>query len=60
MLIEPTETESRPSLDFMVEQFLRVAREAAVAPYMIETAPHTTSVAKVIKDEAAYLTLLQA
>ncbi|MDB6039250.1 MAG: hypothetical protein JWM99_3091 [Verrucomicrobiales bacterium] len=60
MLIEPTETESRASLDFMVEQFLTVAREAAVAPYMIETAPHTTSVAKVIKDEAAYLTLLKA
>jgi glycine dehydrogenase subunit 2 len=59
MLIEPTETESRASLDDMVEQFLKVAREAAVAPYLIETAPHTTAVAKVIKDEAAYLTLLE-
>jgi glycine dehydrogenase subunit 2 len=60
MLIEPTESESKPSLDHMIEQFLKVAREAAVAPYMIETAPHTTVVAKVIKDEAAYLSLLQA
>ena len=60
MLIEPTETESRASLDDMVEQFLKVAREAAVAPYLIETAPHTTATAKVIKDEAAYLTMLQA
>ena len=37
-----------------------VASEAAVAPYMIETAPHTTAVAKVVKDQAAYISLLEA
>jgi glycine dehydrogenase subunit 2 len=60
MLVEPTETESKASLDFMIEQFRKVAREAAVAPYMIETAPHTTAVAKIIKDQAAYISLLKA
>ena len=60
MLVEPTETESLPSLDLMVEKFRKVASEAAVAPYMIETAPHTTAVAKVIKDQAAYISLLEA
>jgi len=60
MLVEPTETESKASLDRVIEQFRKVASEAAVAPYMIETAPHTAPVAKVIKDEAAYISLLQA
>lgn len=60
MLIEPTETESKASLDHLIEQFRKVASEAAVAPYMIETAPHTTPVSKVIKDQQAYMTLLQA
>jgi len=60
MLIEPTETESQASLDFLVEQFRKVAKEAAVAPFMIETAPHTAPVAKVVKDEAAYISLLEA
>ncbi len=60
MLIEPTESESRISLDFIIEQFRRVAREAAVAPYMIETAPHTTDVAKIIKDQNAWIQLLEA
>jgi glycine dehydrogenase subunit 2 len=59
MLIEPTETESMASLDFLVEQFRKVASEAAVAPYMIETAPHTTAVAKVIRDEALWISTLQ-
>jgi glycine dehydrogenase subunit 2 len=60
MLVEPTESESLASLDFMIEQFRRVAKEAATAPYMIETAPHTTRVAKVIKDEEAYLMRVEA
>jgi len=60
MLVEPTETESKASLDHMIEQFRKVAKEAAVAPYMIETAPHQAPVAKVIKDEAAWISMLEA
>jgi glycine dehydrogenase subunit 2 len=60
MLIEPTETETKGSLDHLVEGFRKVASEAAVAPYMIETAPHTTAVSKIIKDEAAYISMLEA
>ena len=58
MLIEPTETESKQSLDFMIEQFRNVAREAAVAPFTIETAPHSTRIAKVVKDESAWMSVL--
>ena len=57
MLIEPTETESRQSLDFMIEQFRNVAREAEVAPFTIETAPHSTRIAKVVKDEATWMSV---
>jgi len=57
MLIEPTETESRQSLDFVVEQFRRVASEASVAPYMIETAPHQARTAKIIHDEAVWISI---
>ena len=60
MLIEPTETESKATLDEVIEQFSKVAREAAVAPFTIETSPHTTQVAKIVKDEAAYISLLEA
>ena len=60
MLIEPTETESKATLDEVIEKFRKVAREAAVAPFTIETSPHTTEVAKIIKDESAYISLLEA
>jgi len=60
MLVEPTESESKASLDAMIGTFRKVADEAAIAPYMIETAPHTTTVAKVIKDEIGYINFLQA
>jgi glycine dehydrogenase subunit 2 len=59
MLIEPTETESKASLDNIVEAFRKVASEAAVAPYLIETAPHTTAVAKIVKDEVAWMSVLE-
>lgn len=60
MLVEPTETESLAVLDDMIEQFRKVAREVKLAPHAIETAPLTTDVAKVIVDEAAYMSLLEA
>jgi len=59
MLIEPTESESRASLDHMIEQFRAVAREATLAPYMIETSPHNMSVAKVVKDQTAFINIYQ-
>lgn len=59
MLIEPTETESKAALDLTIEGFRKVANEAAVAPFMIETAPHTTPVAKIVQNEAAWLSVLE-
>ncbi|WP_437322669.1 aminomethyl-transferring glycine dehydrogenase subunit GcvPB [Sorangium sp. So ce381] len=48
MLIEPTETETRESLDRMIEAFLRVAREALHDPELVRTAPHTREVGKIL------------
>ena len=59
MLIEPTETETLTTLDYMIEQFRRVASEAEIAPFTIETAPHSTDTAKIVKDEAAWVSVLE-
>jgi glycine dehydrogenase subunit 2 len=51
LMVEPTETESRDSLDRVVEAFRTVAREAAEDPEMVCAAPHTMPVRRL--DEAA-------
>jgi glycine dehydrogenase subunit 2 len=51
LMIEPTETESRESLDRVVEALRTVVREAAADPEMVCAAPHTMPVRRL--DEAA-------
>lgn len=51
MMIEPTETESRKTLDRFVEAMLKIAQECQENPELVLSAPHTTPVAKV--DEVA-------
>ena len=43
LMIEPTETESRETLDDFVEVMERVYREAVDDPELVKTAPHSTS-----------------
>ncbi|MBI3942138.1 MAG: aminomethyl-transferring glycine dehydrogenase subunit GcvPB [Chloroflexi bacterium] len=50
IMIEPTETESRESLDNLCEIFLKVAQEAVENPEVILSAPHTAPVSRL--DEA--------
>ncbi len=42
LMIEPTETESRESLDYFVDAMLQIAQEAQDDPEFVKQAPHTT------------------
>jgi glycine dehydrogenase subunit 2 len=44
LMIEPTETESKETLDRFVEAMKQIAREAAEDPDLLKTAPHNTPV----------------
>jgi glycine dehydrogenase subunit 2 len=50
MLIEPTETETRETLDNFAQSLADILREAADDPEIAKTAPHTTPVRRL--DEA--------
>jgi len=53
MMIEPTETESRETLDEFVEALQAILTEAGKNPEIIETAPHRTPVKKLDETLAA-------
>jgi glycine dehydrogenase subunit 2 len=42
LMIEPTETESKESLDQFIDALLQIAQEAAETPELVTSAPHTT------------------
>jgi len=46
IMIEPTETESRETLEAFAEAMIRVLKEAEENPEMVRTAPHTTPVGR--------------
>ncbi|MDZ7330593.1 MAG: aminomethyl-transferring glycine dehydrogenase subunit GcvPB [candidate division KSB1 bacterium] len=50
IMIEPTETESKETLDQFAECMIQIAREAETNPDLVRNAPHTTPVARL--DEA--------
>lgn len=52
-MIEPTETESRETLDRFAEVMLTIAREAHESPALLKTAPHVTPVARLDEVRAA-------
>jgi glycine dehydrogenase subunit 2 len=53
LMIEPTETESRETLDAFAEALLAIAREAADDPETVTSAPHRTRVARLDETRAA-------
>ncbi len=53
LMIEPTETESKKSLDAFVDALLRIARECEVSPDLVRDAPHTTPVGRLDETAAA-------
>ena len=50
LMIEPTETESRETLDAFIEAMISIAQEATDNPDLVRAAPHTTPVRRI--DEA--------
>jgi glycine dehydrogenase subunit 2 len=53
LMIEPTETESKQTLDSFVEIMLKIAEEARNDPQLLKTAPHTTPVGRLDEVKAA-------
>jgi glycine dehydrogenase subunit 2 len=53
MMIEPTETETRETIEAFAEALLRVAREAAEDPALLRDAPVTTPVRRLDEARAA-------
>ncbi len=53
MMIEPTETENRESLDRFIETMEKISEEAEEDPELVKNAPHTTVVRKLDEAQAA-------
>jgi len=51
LMVEPTETESKETLDAFVETMLKIAEEARTTPELLREAPHATPVGRL--DEVA-------
>ena len=59
IMIEPTETESKETLDDFIDIMHRVAEEAIADPGMVKSAPHTTPVRRLDETTAAKNPLLK-
>ena len=53
LMIEPTETESKETLDAFAEAMLKIAKEAQENPDLVHQAPHTTPVTRLDEVRAA-------
>ena len=53
IMIEPTETESKETLDGFIDIMKRIAQEALTEPESLKTAPHTTPVRRLDETSAA-------
>jgi glycine dehydrogenase subunit 2 len=51
LMIEPTETENKQTLDEFIEAMIQIAKEADENPELVKSAPHTTVVSRL--DETA-------
>src|SRR5699024_2178717 len=53
MMIEPTETESKETLDEFIETMLTIAKEVETEPELVQEAPHNTIVKRMDETLAA-------
>ena len=53
LMIEPTESESRETLDNFIDTMLKIADEAAKDPELVKTAPHCTPIKRLDEVKAA-------
>ncbi|MCM3716782.1 aminomethyl-transferring glycine dehydrogenase subunit GcvPB [Fictibacillus phosphorivorans] len=59
IMIEPTETESKETLDEFIEKMIQIAKEAEETPEMVQEAPHTTVVKRLDEATAARKPILK-
>ena len=52
-MIEPTETESRETLDAFIDAMIKIDDEATTDPEHFKDAPHTTELSRLDEAEAA-------
>jgi glycine dehydrogenase subunit 2 len=53
IMIEPTETESKETLDRFIDTMIQIAREAEENPEFVQAAPHNTMVKRMDETQAA-------
>ena len=59
MMIEPTETESKETLDEFCDRLLQIAKEAEDHPEIVQEAPHTTIIGRLDETTAARKPILR-
>ncbi len=59
IMIEPTETESKETLDSFIEIMIQIAKEAENNPEIVQEAPHTTVVGRLDETTAARKPILK-
>ncbi len=59
IMVEPTETESKETLDAFCDAMLQIAKEAEENPEIVQTAPHTTVVKRMDETLAARKPILK-
>ncbi|MGK7377755.1 aminomethyl-transferring glycine dehydrogenase subunit GcvPB [Planococcus sp. 1R117A] len=53
MMIEPTETESKETLDSFIDAMIQIAKEVEDNPEIVQNAPHTTVIKRLDEAQAA-------
>lgn len=53
LMIEPTETESKETLDAFCDAMIQIAKEAEETPEVVQEAPHTTVISRLDETRAA-------
>ncbi|MDF2607351.1 MAG: gcvPB [Bacillales bacterium] len=59
MMIEPTETESKETLDGFIDVMIKIAKEVEDTPEIVQNAPHTTVVKRLDETRAARTPVLR-
>jgi glycine dehydrogenase subunit 2 len=53
LMIEPTETETKETLDLFCEAMIKIAKECETDPELVKSAPHSTPIGRVDETRAA-------
>lgn len=59
MMIEPTETESKETLDAFIDAMIQIANEVEETPEIVQQAPHTTVIKRLDETKAARTPVLR-